>query len=212
MRQRMTASYLFYSSTPQAVRHVCLRGAEAGSISGTKSGEETPMARDDMNAGDSEITRRTLVREAMEMAGGDGCVVSEGEELAAVSDKLAGSPGVHTVAVVDGQSCLVGVIPMRLLVDGLFLDVAPEEFLVGMRDIEDVEEFGRISRARTAGELMEEAAYVTMDDTVREAFSRMHERKLDGLPVVDEGMKVLGYLDLMQLLRLWLSRHGRREA
>ena len=84
--------------------------------------------------------------------------------------------------------------------------------LVGMRDIEDVEESSRISRARTAGELMEEAAYVTMDDTVREAFSRMHERKLSGLPIVDEGMKVLGYLDLLQLLRLWLSRHGRREA
>src|SRR3990172_8606831 len=156
--QRMTASYLFYSRTPQAVRHVCLRGAEAGSISGTKSGEETPMARDDMNAGDSEITRRTLVREAMEMVGGDGCVVSEGEDLAVVSEKLAGIPGVHTVAVVDGEGRLVGVIPMRLLVDELFLDVAPEEFLVGMRDIEDVEEFSRISRARTAGELVGGAA------------------------------------------------------
>ena len=177
-----------------------------------KSGKETPMAKDDTNAGDAEITKRTLVREALEMAGGKGCVVSEGEDLAAVSEKLAGSAGVHTVAVVDGQSRLVGVIPMRLLVDELFLDVAPEEFLVGMRDIEDVEEFSRISRARTAGELMEEAAYVTMDDTVREAFSRMHGRKLDGLPIVDEGMKVLGYLDLLQLLRLWLSRHGRREA
>ena len=170
------------------------------------------MARDDTNAGESEITRHTLVREAMEMVGGDGCVVSEGEDLAVVSEKLAGIPGVHTVAVVDREGRLVGVIPMHLLVDELFLDVAPEDFLVGMRDIEDVEEFSRISRARTAGELMEEAAYVTMDDTVREAFSRMHERKLSGLPIVDEGMKVLGYLDLLQLLRLWLSRHGRREA
>lgn len=186
--------------------------AEAGSISETKSGKETPMVIDDTNPGDSKITRRTLVREALEMAGGKGCVVSEGEDLAVVSEKLAGIPGVHTLAVVDREGRLVGVIPMRLLVDELFLDVAPEDFLVGMRDIEDVEEFSRISRARTAGELMEEAAYVTMDDTVREAFSRMHERKLDGLPIVDEGMKVLGYLDLLQLLRLWLSRHGRREA
>src|SRR3990172_11741052 len=124
------------------------------------------MARDDMNAGDSEITRRTLVREAMERVGGEGCVVSEGEDLAVVSEKLAGIPGVHTVAVVDGEGRLVGVIPMRLLLYELFLDVAPEDFLVGMRDIEDVEEFSRISRARTAGGLMGKAAHLNMDHTM----------------------------------------------
>src|SRR3972149_6977549 len=133
--------------------------------SNAKSGKETPMAKDDTNAGDAEITKRTLVREALEMAGGKGCVVSEGEDLAAVSEKLAGSPGVHTVAVVDGQSRLVGIIPMRLLVDEMFLDVAPEEFLVGMRDIEDVEEFSRISRARTAGGLTGGGAAVTREET-----------------------------------------------
>src|SRR3989304_2617693 len=170
------------------------------------------MAKDDTNAGDAEITKRTLVREALEMAGGEGWVVSEGEDLAVVSEKRAGSPGVHTVAVVDREERLVGVIPMRLLVDELFLDVAPEDFLVGMRAMEDVEEFGRISRAKTAGELMDDAVYVTMDDTVREAFSRMRERKLEGLPIVDEGMNVLGYLDFLQLRGLWLSKHGRREA
>ena len=191
---------------------VCLTRLEARSLHGAESGKETPMAKDDANSGDAEITKRILVREAMEKVGGDGCVVSEGEGVIAVSEKLAGSPGVHTVAVVDGRACLVGVIPMRLLMNELFLDVAPEDFLVGMRGIEDVEEFARISRAKTAGELMEEPAYVTMDDTVREAFSRMRERKLEGLPIVDEGMNVLGYLDFLQLLRLWLSRHGRREA
>src|SRR3990172_4925737 len=148
---------------------VCLRRLEAGSISGTKSGKETPMAKDDTNSGDAEITKRILVREAMEKVGGDGCVVAEDEELIAVSQKLAGIPGVHTVAVVDSEARLVGVIPMRLLMDELFLDVAPEDFLVGMRDIEDVEEFARISRAKTAGELMGEATYVNMDDNVREA-------------------------------------------
>jgi len=163
------------------------------------------------HAGDSETTRRTLVREAMEKVGSKGCVVSAGDDLVAVSESLADSPGVHTVAVVDDQGRLVGVIPMRLLVDELFLDVAPEEFLVGLREIEDVEEFGRIIRARTAGELMEAPAYVRMDDTVREAFTRMHERKLEGLPIVDEGLQVAGYLDRLQLVRLWLKKHRRSQ-
>ncbi len=170
------------------------------------------MGKDsDLAADDFEVTKRTLVREALEIVGREGCVVSADDDLLSVSERLAESPGVHTVAVVDDELRLVGVIPMRLLLDELFLNVAPEEFLVGMRGIEDVEEFARISRARTAGELMDEPAYVTMNDPVREAFARMHERKLEGLPIVDEGMKVAGYLDRLQLLRLWLKRHGRSE-
>jgi CBS-domain-containing membrane protein len=159
--------------------------------------------------GEPETTKRTLVREAMEKVGSKGCVVSPEDDLVVVSERLADSPGVHIVAVVDDQSLLLGVIPLRLLVDELFLDVAPEEFLVSLREVEDVEEFGRIIRARTAGELMEEPAYVTMDDTVREAYTRMHERKLEGLPIVDDQLRVVGYLDRLQLVRLWLKRHRR---
>ncbi len=166
-------------------------------------------SEDHLPAEDAQTTKHTLVREALERVGSKGCVASPGDDLVAVIESLTGSPGVHTVAVVDEQDRLVGVIPMRLLVDELFLEVAPEEFLVGLREIEDVEEFGRIIRARTAGELMEEPAYVTMDDTVREAFARMHERKLEGLPIVDEQLRVAGYLDRAQLVRLWLKKRGK---
>jgi len=158
---------------------------------------------------ESPVGKHTLVRDALRSAGSEACVVSLDDDLMAVTESLTSSAGVHTVAVVDKQGRLVGVIPMRLLLDELFLDVAPEEFLVGMRDIEDIEEFGRISRAKVAGELMEEPAQVTLDDTVREAFARMHERRLEGLPIVDAKMKVVGYLDRLQLIRLWVRRYGK---
>ncbi len=162
---------------------------------------------DDVNDNGPAITKRTLVREALEKVGTEPCVVREDDALPVVAEELSSRQGVNAVAVVDSQARLVGVIPMRLLLDELFLDVAPEEFLVGMRDIEDVEEFSRLSRAQTAGELMEEPVYVTMDDPVREAFARMHEHKLEGLPIVDEEMKVVGYLERLQLLRLWVRRY-----
>jgi CBS-domain-containing membrane protein len=50
-----------------------------------------------------------------------------------------------------------------------------------------------------------------MDDSVREAFSRMHERRLEGLPVVDKDVRVVGYLGRLQLIQLWLQKH-RREG
>jgi CBS-domain-containing membrane protein len=85
--------------------------------------------------------------------------------------------------------------------------VAPEEFLADLRAMEGVEEFGKLSRAHTARELMQRAVCVTMEDSVREAFSRMHERRLEGLPVVDQDVRVIGYLDRLQLIRLWIRKH-----
>jgi CBS-domain-containing membrane protein len=101
---------------------------------------------------------------------------------------------------------------MRLLLDDLFLHVAPEEFLADLRAMEGVEEFGKLSRARAARDLMQRPVYVTMEDNVREAFSRMHERRLEGLPVVDKEMHVVGYLDRLQLIRLWLRTHQREHG
>jgi CBS-domain-containing membrane protein len=156
------------------------------------------------------ITKQTTLREVADAVDMKPHTVGEDEPLAAVVESLCAEPGIHTAAVVDAAGRLVGIISMRLLLDEMFLALAPEEFLVEMREMTDVEEFGRISRAETARELMEAAVYVTMGDTVREAFIRMHESKLEGLPVVDEAMKVVGYLDRFQLLRMWLKGRPKR--
>jgi CBS domain-containing protein len=46
---------------------------------------------------------------------------------------------------------------------------------------------------------------VTGDDLARDAFALMHERQLEGLPIVDNEMKVVGYLDRLHLVQLWLK-------
>jgi CBS domain-containing protein len=153
------------------------------------------------------ITRDTTVGEALGRVGIAACVIGEETDLPQVAESMAACLGTQTVAVVDSKGHLLGVIPMRLLLSELYLYVAPEEFLMGMRAFENIEEFGKISRAQTAKELMQPPVYVTRADSAREAFVRMHENKLEGLPVVDEEMRVVGYLDRLQLLRLWLQKH-----
>lgn len=153
------------------------------------------------------ITRETPVGQAVGRLGIGPCIVGEEDTLLEVTEALAARPGTHTAAVVDAEGRLAGIIPMRLVLSELFLRVAPEEFLVGMRELEDIEEFGKISRARTARELMRAPISISMDDTVREAFCRMHENKLEGLPIIDENERVTGYLDRLQLMRLWLQTH-----
>ncbi|UCH86355.1 MAG: CBS domain-containing protein [Dehalococcoidia bacterium] len=153
------------------------------------------------------ITRETSVAEAMGQVDIPVCVVNEDNDLLVTAESMASCRGAQTIAVVDDQGRLAGVIPMRLLVAELYLRVAPEEFLLGMRAFENIEEFGKISRAQTAGELMQPPVYVTAQDSARDAFVKMHETDLVGLPVVDEEMRVIGYLDRLQLMRLWLDKH-----
>ncbi|KPJ51371.1 MAG: hypothetical protein AMJ38_00760 [Dehalococcoidia bacterium DG_22] len=153
------------------------------------------------------ITRGTSVGEALGLVGISACIVKEEDDLLQVTESMAASLGTHTAAVVDGEGRLVGVIPMHLLLAELYLHVAPEEFLVGMRAFENIEEFGRISRAQTAKELMESPVCVTVEDSARDAFIRMHENRLDSLPVVDKEMRVVACLSRLQLVRLWLQKH-----
>ena len=158
------------------------------------------------------ITQRTTVREALGADAPQPCVVEEAADLVRICVQLSGVPGVDVVAVVDDARRLRGIIPVRLLLDELFLHVAPEDFLADLRAKEGVEEFGKLSRARSARDLMQPAVYVTMEDNVREAFSRMHEQRLGSLPIVDEEMRIVGYLSRLQLIRLWLQKHRREPG
>lgn len=65
-----------------------------------------------------------------------------------------------------------------------------------------------IARGETAEQLMEVPVWVRPADTVKDAVDKMLAAHLDGLPIVDGDMRVVGYIDLMELLRLWLGATG----
>jgi CBS domain-containing protein len=46
---------------------------------------------------------------------------------------------------------------------------------------------------------------VKSTDKVRDAFKRMHEHDLVGLPVVDDRYHVIGYIDLLELMAACLD-------
>jgi CBS domain-containing protein len=169
-----------------------------------------PRERKDLRAESDSIDRETSVRDAWALFAEEPVAVPQGMALRDIAGLLSRRRGVHTVAVVDEKERLVGIIPLRLIMDEMFFHIAPEEFLADLRKEEAMEEFGKISRADTVDELMQEPAYVTMDETVGDAYGCMHENRLEGLPIVDADMKPIGYVDRLQLLRALLqTRRGR---
>jgi CBS domain-containing protein len=94
-------------------------------------------------------------------------------------------------------------------VNDIFLKIVPEEFLGSIADVEAALEYAQHVAARTARDIMLEPVSIQADETVRTAFERMHHSRLNGLPVVDADNRVVGYLDQLELLLVWVRSTGR---
>jgi len=149
--------------------------------------------------------RDIAVGELSDKLGLKPVMVSAGTPLDEVARTILVRPGVQVACVVAEDGRLTGLLDIRTVVDNLFLQILPEEFLSKISHLDDVIEFADISRMRTAADAMQEPAWVMRDESIKDAFKKMHERHLSGLPVVDESYRVTGYVSLMDLLSVFLG-------
>ena len=133
-------------------------------------------------------------------------IVSTDTPLEDVARAMMIRPRVHVASVVAEDDRLVGVLSLKDVADSLFLHILPEEFLSEITDIEKMMEFAGKTRLRTAGDAMKPPLSVKREDSVKEAFIRMHDKNLPGLPLVDERYHVIGYVNLLEMLGLCLIK------
>ena len=157
-----------------------------------------------------EITQATPIRDvAGLLRGTDPIIVHGGDSLARLAELAIERPSCRVISVVDDDERLTGLVPVRLLVNDIFLKIVPEEFLGVISDVDDVMEYARHIRARTATDIMLPPVSVRPDQTVRDAFETMHKARLNGLPIVDPELAVTGYLDQLEMLLVWVRATGR---
>jgi CBS domain-containing protein len=156
------------------------------------------------------ITTSTTIAEADRYLRMEPVVVHADDSLREVAQKAVENTGCRVIAVVDDGNLLLGVIPVRVLVNDIFLKIVPEEFLGEIQDLEGALKYAEHLRARTARDVMLPPASVHHDETVRDAFERMHAAKLNGLPITDDGGRVAGYVDQLELLLVWVHATGRQ--
>lgn len=143
------------------------------------------------------------------LRGTDPIIVHGADSLHRLAELAIERPSCRVISVVDEAEHLIGLVPVRLLVNDIFLKIVPEEFLGVIADVDDVMEYARHIRARTAADIMLDAVSVRREQTVRDAFETMHKARLNGLPVVDADGSVTGYLDQLELLLVWVRASGR---
>jgi CBS domain-containing protein len=156
------------------------------------------------------ITQTTTIADADLILRMQPVVVRAAASLADVAERAVENAGCRLVAAVDEDGRLAGVIPVSSLVNEIFEKIVPEEFLGEITDPDAALEYASRIGARTAGDLMKEPISVHPDENVRTAFERMHTSGYQGLPITDRDERVVGYVDQLELLVVWVHASGNK--
>ena len=151
------------------------------------------------------VRRDTPVEVVAETLNLQPTIVGLDMPLDEVAQAMLVHPRVHLICVVNDQQRLVGVLDLHTLADDLFFRIMPEEFLSEVTDLEHAMQFAQMSGTRTAADAMHEPVWVKRGETVKDAFKRMHEHHLEGLPLVDDRYHVVGYINLLELMAVCLE-------
>jgi CBS domain-containing protein len=121
-----------------------------------------------------------------------------------VAKIMIGNHGLKTVYVLDNELKLLGAIKLKNIIRQEFSDLLPNNF----------EYFGALDfiGRTTANDLMEPLVYVKEDDTLTTAFVKMYENDLDELPVVDNNLKLIGNIDLLELLTILIEKKEQQSG
>ncbi len=148
------------------------------------------------------VLRDTPVEEVIAVMNLKPTIVSLDMPLDEIAQAMLTHPRVHVACVVADDGRLVGLIHLRALADDIFFHIMPEEFLSEITDLDEAMEFANRSHMRTAADAMQDPVWVKQGETVKDAFKRMHEYDLAGLPVVNDLYHVVGYINLLELLAI----------
>jgi len=135
----------------------------------------------------------------------DMLLVGADDDLLAVMRRSAIQPATRTIGVLEESGKLIGILPVLRLAEAIISRVAPEAFLTDIADIVDVADFGHTVEARVVRDVMLKPTMVRPEATLDEAFRLMHQRHLSGLYVVDPDGRPTGYLDLLELVAVYVD-------
>jgi CBS domain-containing protein len=128
------------------------------------------------------------------------------ETLIAAIRRVVEQPACRVLCVVDPNQRLLGLLPIGDLAFAAFVRVMPEVFMRQMRTLSQGREFAAMLHSRTVGDAMRPALALRPADRLEEAFAKLLDANLEGLPIVDDRNRVIGYLNLPEFLSAWLAQ------
>jgi len=131
-------------------------------------------------------------------------IVSEEATLEELALAITEDPKKRALCVVDKEGKLKGVITLQDLVRVIFPNLMEMDTL-GYATYRNI-------AAQKALDLISGATSSLQDDEdLEEALSKMLDEGVEEMPVVDEGGRIIGELDLLELVSVWLEKIGFQE-
>jgi len=121
-------------------------------------------------------------------------LVRENATLHQVAKDLISDPKTRAVYVVDEERRLKGIITLESIMKYAF------RHHLGVESIHPPVKFLTAERAE---EIMIPPVYAKEEDTLEETLGKMLRHELEELPVVDEDLKVIGDLNMLEILSIW---------
>ncbi len=149
--------------------------------------------------------RSLLVSDLLKTAQHKPTIVPVDTALPKVIAAFLGNRDVPLACVINSEERLVGLIEERTLAEIMLIPTMPEKFIQDPEGFEQALQYAKIAPKRLASDIMREAAYVSLDSTIEQAFIEMQQHGLSGLPVVNKHYRVNGYLTLLELLAVYYA-------
>jgi CBS domain-containing protein len=132
----------------------------------------------------------------------EASIVDEDASLLDVAEIMVKDPKTRAVYVVDREKNLKGIISLMTLVEHIFYEYIPEEFSTCLGGYDII----KMMNTKKAKEIMLPVSYVKDDENLKSAFRKMFNNKLNELPVVDNNLKVIGDLNMLEILGVWIKK------
>ncbi len=129
----------------------------------------------------------------------EASIVKEDDPLLKVAEEIVRDPKTRAVYVVNNENKLVGIIPVIELVQYLYYEYIPQEYVLYRFPV-------LLSTEATAKDIMLPPIYVHDHEDISQALIKMFKNNLKELPVVDDDMQVIGDLNILELIIAWIER------
>ncbi len=123
--------------------------------------------------------------------------IRDTDDVMEIAKKMVEDPKTRSIYVLDKDERLVGIIPVQLFVQYLFYEYVPDEFLY-YKVVMPLDEV-------RAKDIMIPPVWVKDEEAIDSAFRKMAAHSIKELPVVDEDMKVIGDLNILELIIAWIN-------
>ena len=125
-------------------------------------------------------------------------IVGEEDSLLKVAEEIVGDPRTRSVYVVDRNGSLKGIIPVIELIQYLYYNYIPKEYIFYRFPL-------ALSGESNAKDIMLPPVYVYDKDSITDALKKMFKNNLKEIPVVDDNMKIIGDLNILELISAWIE-------